>query len=213
MRPRRGIRSRLTQVTPGGRAPAVLNPGPGDADIADMRGSRRATLAAKGFVVVVLVGCGALAFSASRPWLTINGVTYTFFNADGWKALPTAELAVAAGGALAALMAVRHVRRIGLAIGLTALVLNVVGAVVAARLANIHNPNQYFRTSAILTMRPNWAGWMALLVCVALILGSASRSVGDDVAWRRRHARRRDRRLRRRQQPAHVLLLGRAVPR
>ena len=124
---------------------------------------------------MVLAGCGALALSASRPWLVINGATYTFFNADGWKALPVAELVVAGGGALATLIGLRYVRRVGLAIGVGALVLNVVGAVVAARLANIHNPNQYFRTSAILSMRPAWGGWMALGICVTLIIGASSR--------------------------------------
>ena len=152
-----------------------LNPGTGHADIRHMHGPRRATWAARAFAVVVLAGCAALGLSAYRPWLTINGATYTFFDADGWKPLPIAELVVAAGGALAVLIAVRHVRRIGLAVGVGALALNVIGAVAAARLANIHNPDQYFRTSAILTMRPAWGGWMALIVCFTLIVGASSR--------------------------------------
>ncbi|HUI02367.1 MAG TPA: hypothetical protein VLZ77_02415 [Acidimicrobiales bacterium] len=140
-----------------------------------MRTPRSATWAARTFALVVLVGCAALGLSANRPWLTINGVTYTFFNADGWKALPLAELVVAAGGAVATLIAVRQVKRIGLAIGFAALLVNVVGAVVAARLANIHNADQYFRTSADLTMRPAWAGWMALATCAVLLVGASSR--------------------------------------
>jgi len=140
-----------------------------------VRGPSRATWAARAFKVVILAGCALLWESVSHPWLTINGLTYTFLDVDSWKVLPVAELVVVAGGGLAAVVASKHVKRIGLVIGFSALTLNVVGAVVAARLADIHNSDQYFRLQAIMTIRPDWGGWAALGTCVVLIVGSASR--------------------------------------
>lgn len=140
-----------------------------------MRGPSKATWAARAFKLIILVGCALLWESASHPWMTINGSTYTFFDVDGWKALPIAELVVVTGGGLAALVASKYVKQIGLVIGFSALALNIVGAVAAARLGNIHNSDQYFRLQAIMTIRPAWGGWLAMATCVALIIGAASR--------------------------------------
>ena len=131
--------------------------------------------AAKWFRVVVICGAGVLSLSVVLPWCRISGFTYTFMDVDDWKALPIAELVVSATAVLAALIRLTRIKRIGLFLGGIALALNLAGAFVAARLANVHNPDPYFRIWAVITIVPAWGGWLALLTCVILIGGALSR--------------------------------------
>ncbi len=140
-----------------------------------MGGSSRHTRAAKGFRVVVVLGSVVLSVSVFLPWCRINGFTYTFLTVDSWKALPIAEMVIAAGGALAAVIFLAQIKRIGLFVGGTGFALNLVGSDVAARLANVHNPDPYFRIWAVLTVSPAWGGWIALLTSGILIVGALSR--------------------------------------
>ena len=140
-----------------------------------MGGPSEPTRAAKSFRVVVVVGSAALCVSAFLPWCTINGLTYTLFDVDSWKWLPIAELSVAAGAVVAAMVRLRRIKRIGLIVGSSGLVVNVVGAWVAARLANVRNTDQYFRIWAVITIRPAAGGWLALLTCIVLIAGALTR--------------------------------------
>jgi len=144
-----------------------------------MGGPTEPTWAARSFRIVVLVGSAALCISAFLPWCTINGLTYTFFDVDSWKWLPIAELGVAAAAFVASLVRLSRIKRIGLIVGSSGLVVNLVGASVAARFANVRNTDQYFRIWAVMSIRPNVGGWIALLTCVAMIVGALTRwSVG-----------------------------------
>jgi hypothetical protein len=89
--------------------------------------------------------------------------------------LPTMELVIAIGAAGAALLRLSKIKRIGLFLGATTLVLNLVGAFVAARLANVHNSDPYYRVWAVLSVRPALGGLIALLAAAILIVGSLSR--------------------------------------
>jgi hypothetical protein len=138
-------------------------------------GGPRPSRAAKWFRLVVIAGAAVLSLSVVLPWCRISGFTYTFLGVDSWKALPVAEVAVSAIAALAAMISLNQIKRIGLLLGGTALVLNLAGAFVAARLANVHNPDVYFRIWAVITIVPAWGGWLALLTCTVLIWGALSR--------------------------------------
>jgi len=133
------------------------------------------TRAARRFRFVVILGAGVLSISAFLPWYRISGFTYTFFDVDGWKVLPIAELAIAAGSVVAALVRVARIKRIGLVLGGGALVLNVSGAFAAGRLANIHNPDPYYRIWTVTSIAPAWGGFVALVACAVLIVGASSR--------------------------------------
>ncbi len=115
------------------------------------------------------------AFRRALPWCKISGFNYTFFDVDTWKVLPTMELVVAIGAAGAALLRLSKIKRIGLFLGATTLVLNLVGAFVAARLANVHNSDPYYRVWAVLSVRPEVGAMIALLGAVVLIVGGLSR--------------------------------------
>jgi hypothetical protein len=124
---------------------------------------------------VVILGSAVLCVSVFLPWYRISGFTYTFLDVDTWKVLPIAELVVASGAAIAALIRIAGIKRIGLFLGGTAFALNAGGAFVAGRLANVHNPDPYYRIWAVISIGPAWGGWIALLVCVVLIVGAMSR--------------------------------------
>ena len=85
---------------------------------------------------------------------------------------------MAAGAVVAAMVHLRRIKRIGLIIGTSGLVVNVVGAWVAARLANVRNTDQYFRIWAVITIRPAAGGWLALVTCIVLIAGCVDTLVG-----------------------------------
>ncbi len=138
-------------------------------------GGPKPTPAAQWFRVVVIGGSALLSVSVFLPWCRISGLTYTFMRVDDWKALPIAELVVAGAAVLAAMISLNRIKRIGLVLGGTALALNLAGAFVAARLANVHNPDPYFRIWAVITIGPAWGGWLALFTCVILIGGALSR--------------------------------------
>jgi hypothetical protein len=104
-----------------------------------MGGPTQPTRAAKRFRVVVVLGAAALCVSAIQPWCRIWGSVYTFVGVDDWRFLPVAEFVIAAGSALIAVIHLAWIKRIGLVLGASALVLNVVGVVAGARLANVHN--------------------------------------------------------------------------
>ncbi len=147
-----------------------------------MGGPTEPTRAAKRFRVVVLFASAAIAISVRLPWCRISGFTYTFIGVDSWKVLPITELAVATGAAGAAILRLPKIKRIGLFLGGSALVLNVVGAFVAARLANVHNTDPYYRIWAVLSVRPAPGLLVALLGAIILIVGGLSRwAVGRSV--------------------------------
>lgn len=135
----------------------------------------RPTRAARRFQFVVVLGAGVLSISVFVPWYRISGFTYTFFDVDSWRALPITELVLAAGSVVAALIQVARIKRIGLVLGGGALVLNVAGAFAAGRLANIHNPDPYYRIWTVTSIAPAWGGILALVVCAVLIVGASSR--------------------------------------
>jgi len=132
------------------------------------------TRAAKRFRVVVVLGCGALCISVFLPWCKVWGVSYTFLSVDDWKALPMAELVMAGGGVVVAVIRVAWIKRVGFVVGLSALTINAVGTFVGARLANVHNTDPYFRIWAAISVLPQWGLWIALLACAALIMGALS---------------------------------------
>jgi hypothetical protein len=174
---RRPVRTSTRRGRPGGPAPPqrpLLNLGPNSADKRSM-GGQTPTRAARRFRVVVILGSAALCGSVFLPWCRINGFTYTFLDVDSWKVLPIAELVVISGAVIAAMIRLARIKRIGLFLGSTALGLNVAGAFVAARFANVHNPDPYFRIWAVLSVGPAWGGWVALLACGVLLVGSLSR--------------------------------------
>ena len=140
-----------------------------------MRGGTEPTRAARTFRVVVILAAGAVCASVRLPWCRISGFNYTFFDVDTWKVLPTMEVVVAVGAAGAALLRLSRIKRIGLFLGATTLVLNLVGAFVAARLANVHNSDPYYRVWAVLSVRPALGAGIALLAAVVLIVGGLSR--------------------------------------
>jgi len=140
-----------------------------------MGGPSEPTRAAKRFRVVVILGSAAICFSALLPWCRISGFTYTFFGVDSWKALPITELVVAIGAAGAALIFLPKIKRIALFLGGMTVVLNAVGAFVAAHLANVHNTDPYYRIWAVLSVRPAWGAFVALLTAAILIVGGLSR--------------------------------------
>ncbi len=139
-----------------------------------MGGPTQPTRAAKRFRVVVLLGAAALCISAYQPWSRIWGLTYTFVNVDDWRFLPMAELVVAAGSVVIAVVHLGWIRRTGLVLGASALVLNVVGVVAGARLANVHDSDPYFRIWAATSVVPERGLWIALLTCAVLIAGALS---------------------------------------
>jgi hypothetical protein len=139
-----------------------------------MGGLAEPTRAAKRFRAVVVVGCGALCVSVFLPWCKVWGVTYTFLDVDDWKALPMAELVIAGGGVVVAMIHLAWIKRIGLVVGLCALTINAVGMVVGARLADVHNTDPYFRIWAAISVLPQLGLWIALVACVALIMGALS---------------------------------------
>jgi hypothetical protein len=140
-----------------------------------MGGPTEPTRAAKRFRVVVVLASAAICISVLLPWCRISGFTYTFFGVDSWKVLPIMELVTATGAAFAAIFRLSKIKRIGLFLGGTALVLNVVGAFVAARLANVHNNDPYYRIWAVLSVRPAGGALVALLAASTLIVGGLSR--------------------------------------
>jgi len=109
------------------------------------------------------------------PWFTIYGFTYTFFGVDDWKVLPVTELVIATGSAAVAMIYMSHIKRIGLILGGSGLVLNILGSVAAARFADVHNTDTYFRIWAVITVRPAWGGWIALLASGVVFVGALSR--------------------------------------
>jgi hypothetical protein len=133
------------------------------------------TGAARRFRVVVILGSAALAASAFLPWCRIWGYTYTFVGVDDLKVLPYAELAIAAGAVVIAMVRLAWIKRTGLFLGGAALALNLVGTFAGARLANVHNADPYFRIWAAISILPEWGLWVALLACVVLIAGGLSR--------------------------------------
>jgi hypothetical protein len=140
-----------------------------------MGGPTEPTRAAKRFRVVVVLASAAIGSSVLLPWCRISGFTYTFVGVDSWKVLPTMELIAATGAASAAIFRLSKIKRIGLFLGSTALVLNVAGAFVAARLANVHNSDPYYRIWAVLSVRPAWGALVALLAASTLVVGGLSR--------------------------------------
>jgi uncharacterized membrane protein len=140
-----------------------------------MGGPTEPTRTARRFRVIVVLGSAVLCISVFLPWCRIYGFTYTFFGVDDWKVLPIAELVVATGASVAAMIRLPQIKRIGLLAGGTALALNMVGAVVAGRFANVHNTDLYFRIWAVISIGPAWGGWIALLACGVLIVGALSR--------------------------------------
>jgi hypothetical protein len=144
-------------------------------DIGLMRNPTGPTRAARIFRLVVIGGAVVICGAAFFPWCTINGLTYTFFDVDSWNGLPIAEFVVAAGAVIGSLFFVTRIKRIGLILGSTGLFANVVGAAVAARLANVHNSDQYFRVWAVMSIRPAWGGWLALTASLVVLVGAASR--------------------------------------
>jgi hypothetical protein len=124
--------------------------------------------------VVVVLGSAALCVSVFLPWCRISGFTYTFLDVDSWRALPIAEVVVAGGSAAAAMISLSRIKRIGLFLGGVGLLLNLVGAFVAARLANVHNGDPYYRIWAVLSVRPAWGGEIAFLTSGVLIIGALS---------------------------------------
>ena len=140
-----------------------------------MGGPTEPTRAAKSFRVVVVLASAAICSSVLLPWCRISGFTYTFIGVDSWKVLPIMELIAAIGAASAAIVRLSKIKRIGLFLGSTALALNVVGAFVAARLANVHNTDPYYRIWAVLSVRPAWGALVALFAAGTLIVGGLSR--------------------------------------
>jgi hypothetical protein len=122
----------------------------------------------------VVLGAAALGVSVFLPWCRISGFSYTFLDVDSWRVLPISELVVAGSAAVAAMISVARIKRIGLFLGGVALVLNVVGAFVAARLANVHNNDPYYRIWAVLSVRPALGSGIALLACAVLVVGALS---------------------------------------
>ncbi len=157
-----------------GSATTALNQNPHGADIEPVRGPTEPTGAAKRFRVVVVLGSAALCVSIFLPWCSISGFTYSFLDVDSWRALPIAEVVVAAGAAIAAVTCLSKIKRIGLLLGGSALVLNLAGAFVAAHLANVHNNDPYYRIWAVLSVRPAWGGGIAILASVILLVGALS---------------------------------------
>ncbi len=153
----------------------MLNQGIGNADTRPMGRPTEPTRAARWFRVILVLGSAVLCVSVFLPWCRISGFTYTFFAVDSWKVLPIAELVVSTGGIVGAMIRLARIKRIGLVVGGTALALNVVGSFVAARLANVHNTDAYFRIWAVISVAPAWGGWVALLTSCVLIVGSMSR--------------------------------------
>ncbi len=140
-----------------------------------MGGPSEPTRAAKRFRVVVVLGAAAICISIFLPWFRVSGFTYTFFGADSWKALPFTELVVAIGAVAAALLFLPKIKRIGLFLGGTTVVLNAAGAFVAAHLANVHNTDPYYRIWAVLSVRPALGAFVAFLAAIVLIVGSLAR--------------------------------------
>lgn len=149
-----------------------------------MGGPTQPTRAAKKFRVVVVLGAVILCISACQPWSRIWGLTYTFVSVDDWRFLPVAEFVIAGASVLVAMIHLAWIKRIGLVLGTSALVLNVVGVVAGARLADVHNSDPYFRIWAATSVVPQRGLWIALLTCGVLIGGglsgwSATMSVRD----------------------------------
>jgi hypothetical protein len=140
-----------------------------------MGGPSEPTRAAKRFRVVVLLGSAAICVSVLLPWCKISGFTYTLLAVDSWKVFPFTELVVAIGSAGAALIFLSKIKRIGLFLGAMTVVLNAVGAFVAAHLANVHNSDPYYRIWAVLSVRPAWGAFVAWLAAIVLIVGGLSR--------------------------------------
>jgi len=133
------------------------------------------TRAARLFRVMVVVASAVLGISAYLPWCRINGFTYSFFTVDSWKALPITELVIAGTAVVASVVRLRQIKRIALIAGFCGLAVNLGGSVVAARLADVHNSDTYFRLWAVITIRPELGGWLALSASVFLIVGASAR--------------------------------------
>jgi hypothetical protein len=133
------------------------------------------TGAARRFRVVVILASAALAASAFLPWCRVWGYTFTFVGVDHLKVLPYAELALAAGAVVIAMIRLPWIKRTGLFLGGTALALNLVGTFAGARLANVHDADPYFRIWAAISVLPELGLWVALLACLILIAGGLSR--------------------------------------
>src|ERR1019366_253809 len=123
-----------------------------------MNGPTTFTLAAKRFRVLVVVVSAALSVSVFLPWCTLYGFTYTFMGVDDWKVFPIAELVIATGSVVAAMARLSQIKRIGLILGASGLALNISGSVVAARFANVHNGDIYFRLRAVISIGPAGGG-------------------------------------------------------
>jgi hypothetical protein len=147
-----------------------------------VRGGPEPTRAAKRFRVLVVLAAAAICVSVRLPWCRISGFNYTFLDVDSWKVLPTMELVIAIGAAGAAILRLSKIKRIALFLGGTTLVLNAVGAFVAARLANVHNTDPYYRIWAVLSVRPALGAFIALGAAFVLMVGGLSRwAVGISV--------------------------------
>jgi hypothetical protein len=120
------------------------------------------------------MGLAVVGASVFLPWVTIYGYSYTFFGVDGWKVLPIAQLIVVAGGVVVAAFGPLHrVKLIGAIAGVAVFLLDVVGAFVAAQLANVHETDPPFpRIRAAITIGPAWGGWLGLLACGVVLVGA-----------------------------------------
>jgi hypothetical protein len=124
--------------------------------------------------VVLVAGLAVIGATVFLPWLSIYGYSYSFLNVDSWEVLPVAQLVVVLGAGVGAFVSLHHVKRIGVLAGGSVLLLNIVGAIAGAQLANVHNTDQYFRIWAVLTVRPEWGGWLGLLACGVVLIGARS---------------------------------------
>ena len=153
----------------------VLNWGRNGDDTGLMAGPTEPTRTARRFRVVVALGSTALSISVFLPWCRIWGYKYTFFGVDHWKALPVAEIVIAAGGVVVAMIRLVWIKRIAPFVGGSAFALNMVGLFVGARLANVHNADPYFRIWAAISVWPEPGLWVAWLASAVLIVGGLSR--------------------------------------
>ncbi|MGA2519796.1 MAG: hypothetical protein ABSG81_03145 [Acidimicrobiales bacterium] len=139
-----------------------------------MASPKEPTRAARRFRAVVVAGAAVIAATVFLPWASVSGYTYTFLGVDSWKVLPVGELVVVAAGAIASMVWLGHVKRIGLLVGGAVLVLDTAGWFAAARLADVHNTDTYFRIWAAITVRPAWAGWIGVAAGFCLLTGAAA---------------------------------------
>lgn len=131
--------------------------------------SPKLSRAAKRFKMIVVACSAILVVTVFLPWCTIVGYTFTFMGADGWRWIPITEVVVAAGAIIGAWRLPGFIRPIGQWTGSSALILNVVGAVVADKYANI-DTDPILRVRAAISIGPAWGGWLALMACLALIV-------------------------------------------